>query len=282
MRIYIPTRGRQDKQITLQNLPQELRNKASLVFNYEEKNIAQSLDTGVPAHIAHKECNTIGKIRQYIIETHDIKQYGPKLIMLDDDLGFNMRRTDIRQKFLPATDEAVIKGFQLVEELLESHAHGGIRARQMSQDAPDIEYNCRTLRALAYNTTILRKENINFDRLIVMEDFDVTLQLLRKGYSNFNISSIIQGQGSSNAPGGCSLYRNHERQAEGANGLASHHPGLVKVKETKTNWQGWGSDKRIDVMVSWKKAYKEGVQNNGEQKINEHNRKILQHSPRAL
>ena len=122
--------------------------------------------------------------------------------MLDDDLGFNMRRTDIRSKFLPSTDEAVIEGFKLVEKLLDDHAHGGIRARQMSQDADDIEYNCRLLRALAFDVSVMREHNIRFDRLPVMEDFDATLQLLSKGFSNFNISTIIQGQSTSNAPGG--------------------------------------------------------------------------------
>lgn len=264
MKIYIPTRGRVDKQITLENLPQPLKSNALLVVDEMESSLHENTYGRDNILTVPIKCNSIGTVRQFIIDNHNVDLHGPKIIMLDDDLGFNMRRTDIRSKFLPATDNAVVEGFKLVEKLLEEHAHGGIRARQMSQDAPDIEYSCRTLRALAYNVPILRQHDIKFDRLIVMEDFDVTLQLLQKGYSNFNISTIIQGQGSSNAPGGCSLYRNAERQAQGAYGLAALHPEFVTVRTKKTNWSGWDSDERTDVTITWKKAYKKGVELHGE------------------
>lgn len=260
MRIYIPTRARHDNQITLNNLPKQLRDKAVLVVDKSEQKLHFDLYGEDKVLVATARCDSIGKVRQAIIDYHDTEIDGPKLIMLDDDLGFNMRRTDIRSRFLPATDEAVIEGFALVEKLLDDHPHGGIRARQMSQDAPDIDYNCRTLRALAYHVPTLREHKISFDRLIVMEDFDVTLQMLRKGLSNFNISTIIQGQSTSNAPGGCSIYRNAKRQEEGAMGLARLHPDFVRVKTKKTNWTGWGSDERTDVTISWKKAYESSRQ----------------------
>lgn len=260
MKIYIPTMGRADKQITFQNLPATLREKAVLVVDHKEKDIHFALYGEDKVLVAPEHCNSIGKVRQAIIDYHNPKIDGDKLIMLDDDLGFNMRRTDIRSKFLPATDEAVVEGFALVEKLLETHAHGGIRARQMSQDADDIEYNCRTLRALAFNAAVVKQQDVKFDRLIVMEDFDVTLQLLRKGFSNFNVSTIIQGQSTSNAPGGCSIYRDWKRQEEGARGLAELHPDFVRVRTKKTNWKDWGSDERVDVTISWKKAYR-GTQN---------------------
>ena len=256
MQIYIPTRGRLEDQITLFNLPDGLYYKTKLVVDASEADDHKDMYGDDHVIVLPASCNTIGKVRQFIIDQHDIKKYGPKIIMLDDDLGFNMRRTDIREKFLPATDESIIEGFSLVEKLLDDHPHGGIRARQMSQDAPDIDYNCRALRALSYRVDILRENNITFDRLIVMEDFDVTLQLLRRGYSNAVISTIIQGQGSSNAPGGCSIYRNNERQKEGAEGLQRLHPEFVKVRTKKTNWKGWGSDERTDVTITWKKAFK--------------------------
>lgn len=259
MMIYIPTRGRIMNQITLSNLPEQLAQKTRLVVDKSEYDAHVQVYGKLRVIAAPETCNSIGKVRQFIIEQHDSQIYGSKIIMLDDDLGFNMRRTDIREKFLPATDEAIIAGFKLVEDLLGKFVHGGIRARQMSQSAPDIDYNCRTLRALAYDVSVFHEHKISFDRLIVMEDFDVTLQLLELGYANFNISTIIQGQGSSNAPGGCSLYRDSERQAQGAFGLANFHPEFVKVRTKKTNWKGWGSDERVDVTISWKKAHEHGI-----------------------
>lgn len=259
MKIYIPTRGRVNKQITLTNLPLTLKNKVMLVVDLSEEQDHVNIYGKEKILAVPSWCDSIGKVREYIINYHYLTNDNPKLIMLDDDLGFNMRRTDIRTKFLHATDEAIVEGFSLVENLLNDHAHGGIRHRQMSQDADDIEYNCRTLRALAYNTKVFKEQEIKFDRLIVMEDFDVTLQLLRKGFSNFNISTIIQGQGSSNAVGGCSLYRDAKRQDEGARGLHALHPEFVRVRTKKTNWSNWGSDERTDVTISWKKAYEHGT-----------------------
>lgn len=258
MKIYIPTRGRVNKQITLTNLPLALKEKVKLVVDKAEEQEHINIYGGEKVLAVPPSYDSIGKVREFIITHHHLTNDNPKLIMLDDDLGFNMRRTDIRSKFLHATDEAIVKGFSLVEKLLDDYPHGGIRHRQMSQDADDIEYNCRTLRALAYNTKIFKEQNIKFDRLIVMEDFDVTLQLLRKGFSNFNISTIIQGQGSSNAVGGCSLYRDAQRQDEGARGLQALHPEFVRVRTKKTNWSNWGSDERTDVTISWKKAYESG------------------------
>lgn len=263
MKIYIPTRGRIDDQITLSHLPYILQKRTILVVDKaEEKAHKEKYGHGWILAVP-EDCDSIGKVRQFIVDQHNCEKHGSKIIMLDDDLGFDQRRTDIRGRFIQATEETILEQFRKVEKLLDEHAHGGIRYRQLANVAPDIDYNCRVLRALAYNVDVLKKHNVRFDRIIVMEDFDVTLQLLRLGYSNFSISTIIQGQGSSNACGGCSIYRDHARQAEGAHGLTALHPQFVKVKVKKTNWKGWGSDERVDVTVAWKKAY-ESSQRSGD------------------
>jgi hypothetical protein len=109
---------------------------------------------------------------------------------------------------------------------------------------------------------VLKKEGVRFDRLPVMEDFDVALQLLRKGYPSLTLNNWVQDQSTSNAPGGCSTYRSLEVQAKGAKGLARLHPNVVKLVE-KTTKGAWGGGTRTDVQVAWKKAYEEGKRNVG-------------------
>jgi hypothetical protein len=103
-------------------------------------------------------------------------------------------------------------------------------------------------------------DGIEIGRVKVMEDFDVNLQLLKKGRPSKISYYYAQGQGSSNAAGGCSEWRTMEVQSQGAERLKALHPDVVEVveKETKT---AWGGATRKDVKVQWKKAYKLGAQN---------------------
>ena len=73
----------------------------------------------------------------------------------------------------------IIDGFKQVERALKKHPHAALRHREMANEADPVEYCTRALRALAYDVRVMRKLKIRFDRTIVMEDFDVTLQLLR-------------------------------------------------------------------------------------------------------
>ena len=110
-------------------------------------------------------------------------------------------------------------------------------------------------RCLAYDSDIFMREGIKFTHAKYMSDFDVTLQLLRKGFPNLVLAHWCQNQGSSNAPGGCSATRTIESLREAAESLARRHTPFVKLvtKQTKT---AWGGGERTDVQVAWKKAFK--------------------------
>ncbi len=253
LRIYIPTFGRANDQRTFHELPPKLQAQTTLVVDSREKKFYPEY----PTMVCPPSVNTIGKVRQHIIQTHDVEAYGPKLIMLDDDLKFATRRKDDPSKFLTATPKEIEQCFAFVEKILGWYAHAGIVAREggnRSAGAGPVVECTRLLRALAYDVTVLRKHKVKFDRLIVMEDFDVALQLLRLGYSNAAVTAWCQDQGSSSAPGGCSTYRTMEKQREGAEGLVKLHAPFVKLVE-KTTKGAWNGQTRTDVMVYWKKAY---------------------------
>jgi hypothetical protein len=246
LKLYIPTLNRVGHQTTYKNLPRKWQKRTVLVVGKEEAKAHGDIPTLVtPA-------KGIGKVRQWIIEQHS----GDKLAMLDDDLRFDVRRNDDRTKFKPATEDDVDQMFSALEEMLSPKIpHGGVTAREGGNRHVDDWLECtRMLRVLAYHVPTFRKAGADYARLKVMEDFDVTLQLLRMGYPNRLLNNWVQGQSMSGAPGGCSTYRTLDVQKAGAEGLHKLHGDFVKLVE-KTTKTAWGGATRTDVMVFWKKAY---------------------------
>jgi hypothetical protein len=89
-----------------------------------------------------------------------------------------------------------------------------------------------------------------------MDDFDLTLQLLRLGFQNRVSNEFCHSQ-VSHTPGGCSIYRTSAMQTESAHRLARYHPGFVRVvtrrcDERSSAWKGM--KERHEVVVQWKKA----------------------------
>ena len=113
----------------------------------------------------------------------------------------------------------------------------------------------RLLRMLAYHVPTYKALKVKFDRIQFMEDFDVTLQLLRAGKPNRLLHAWCHDQVTSNAPGGCSTYRTLAKQGVAAHSLKKLHPEFVRVVE-KTTKTAWGGATRTDVQIAWKKAYK--------------------------
>jgi TET-associated glycosyltransferase-like protein len=248
MQIFIPTRNRVFQE-TFCSLPKELQEKIHFVAPYGDRTINSILLLETPPDI-----NGIGPTRQWIVDF--AAQCGHnKIVMLDDDLVFATRREDEPTKFRTSTPEELRILFRSIDAHLDSHAHVGVSTREGgNRDTNHLSFNTRLLRILAYRVDVLQREGIRFDRLEFMEDFDVTLQLLRAGYANVKINWIVHNQRSSNAPGGCSTYRTLEGQSKAARELKRYHPEFVSVvqKTTKTAWNGATRD---DVTIQWKRAY---------------------------
>ena len=250
MLIVIPTMNRLD-QITYRNLPESIRNQVLFVTPDD----ASCMPNGAPWIPQPSSVKGIGQTRQYILDYALDCAEDRNVVMLDDDLVFAARRLDDPTKFEPAHDRHVETLFREIEVWLNrGYAHVGVSPREGGNRVTEqILYNTRLLRILAYRADILRDEKVWFDRIHLMEDFDVTLQLLRKGYTNVCINWIVHNQPSSNAPGGCSTYRTMEEQARAANTLKVLHPEFVQLvrKQTKTAWNG---QERTDVRIQWKQA----------------------------
>lgn len=255
MEFYIPTSGRWENQPTLKAL-MDAGIKPTLVVQDKEvdKYMAKWVGTRARLMPLPSDITTIAPTRQHILE--NINPLSDTFCMLDDDLVFYRRRTDDPTKLTDILPDELGKAFDDMSYLLENQApHVGFAAREgANRNTDQFLFNTRIMRVLGYNRDILLKENIRFDRMQVMEDFDVALQLLEKGYPNCVLNRYAHNQAGSGAAGGCSAFRTPQMQAENANRLAALHPGFVKVVQ-KTTKGAWGGGTRTDVNIQWKKAY---------------------------
>lgn len=267
MMLFIPSKGRSKKSTTLEQLapvlsvetkydltivvPQDEVNDYNIMLGrYIEKygpifqaNVTVAGTSVVGIAETRKVCASIAKMQGHA-----------KFAMFDDDLIFSRRTTPLNTKLIPLGDGDALTMLDALDEALDYYHHASISIRPLNNRIEEFPYqeNTRLLRVLAYQTdTFLDCEH---GRVPVMEDFDVTLQLLRKGFANANLVMWSQDQAATQAAGGCSTYRTHEMQEEAAKKLAELHPGLVRLKQ-KANKTGGDFGTRTDVTISWKKAF---------------------------
>ena len=260
MKIYIPTRGRADNQVTLSHFPDDLRQNVTLVVDKNEADEYGQFDCNIM--VCPETVHDIATKRRYICENADDN----KIVMLDDDLRFYIRKAtnDWHLRYLEPNEFPAL--FGLLDKWLDDYAHCGVSAREGNNRVEHLSAETtRYMRVLAYNLDMFKDKGIELFRTKVMSDFDMNLQLLSKGFPNKVSFYYAQGHGSSNAPGGCSEWRTVEMQSDGAEILKSLHPEVVSVveRETKTAWGAGkeGTVIRKDVSVQWKKALKLGAQN---------------------
>jgi len=209
------------------------------------------------------EVNVLPCVGAGIAETRQIigqfaaVQGEDKFFMIDDDCRFYVRRSPEEWNLIYMDPSQYSDLMLLIETLLDDYGHVGVSPREGNNrlgagDRMHIVENTRTLLGLAYRPAdFLACEH---GRVVVMEDFDVNLQLLEKGIPNCNIVYYAQGQRVTNAPGGCSTYRSHAVQDAAARRLAELHPGIVRLR-TKENISGGEFGTRTEVTIAWKKAF---------------------------
>jgi hypothetical protein len=251
--IVIPSSGRSSKQTTLEQLPNELLRVTKLAIPNNETPSYRSWGALAPLWYVPSTVKGISGTRKYLMETCQTRY----LAMIDDDMTFAYRPDMASPKLvsLEPQSKMITELFEYWRLLLDKYAHVGLSARQgNNRETEDVAECRRMFNTYMYDLEQVRQAGVEAGRLPVMEDFDLTLQMLRKGLPNAMIYRWCWNQGGSNLPGGCSQYRTTAMQSQAAERLAELHPGFVKVvkKQTK-NWQGM--EERTDVVVYWSKAY---------------------------
>jgi hypothetical protein len=210
------------------------------------------------------ECKGIAAARQWMTEW--TARHGDEyLLQLSDDMKFFRRISSDDHQHLRAAEPEELRGMVEMMRMLadgtmdgERRVHVGVSARGGNNRQPgDWHELGRMCDIYMHHVPTLAELGIRWDRVQVMEDFDVTLQLLRCGYPNAIVDFYAWDQrGGSNAPGGCSAYRTPQVQEAGAKRLAELHPGFVRAAPKKANnWKGAFDGERWDVTVQWRKAY---------------------------
>jgi hypothetical protein len=184
----------------------------------------------------------------------------PTFGMFDDDIHFVVRKSATATGLRPVVDTDTDMMMGVVQDKLWLHdfAHVGISFRQGNNAAgiggPEDLYgvNERIARAAFFQTDVFNR--MIHGRVVVMEDVDVSLQMLRAGYQNCNLAFWAQDQKMTNDAGGCSTFRTHEVHEAAAKEILRLHPGYTFVRH-KQNKTGGAFGTRTEVTVYWKQAY---------------------------
>lgn len=247
----INTYKRPTKQITLSNLPQSIKDKTWLVVQHSERDLYHKIHDKLV--VLPPWITNLTDTRQWMIEEFS----GEPLLVMDDDLRFNVRRDGKHDKLYKPTEEEVCEMFHTIERMVsEEVPFVGVSRREGNNRQPsDLVCNTRIAQMWAVHTPTIKQLGYRFDRTRTKEDMDMILQILDGGRRNLCLYKWAVEGGNSNSEGGCSSYRTHELMKEDAEKFASLWPGIVKVVEKETK-SSWGGGVRHDVRVQWKKAYR--------------------------
>lgn len=265
MHIYIPSRGRAHQigtDSTLLRLPPDHRARTTIVTHESEHQLYLDAvreafpDSGVGVWSAGDYENIA--VKRHRIGQHVARMEQPSFLMMDDDVDFLIRKGDDVWNLRACTDEEVGELMDFIAEQLIFYAQVGVSAREgqnrwgVGPRRTLVALNTRLMRIVGYQTEAFL--SVEHNRVPVMEDMDVNLQLLRQGRDNLLICYWANGQRMTNAPGGCSIWRTLEVHNAAAERLAELHPGFVttRLKTNKTDADGLGT--RTEVTVQWKRA----------------------------
>lgn len=265
MVIVIPTRRRLATQKTWDHLPKRWRERTRFVVDETDaKQFRFHSETdgdrfwGCTVVVHPEEVQTIAQKRAWIMRTMD----APKFLMLDDDLLFSQRVLGT-ERLEKIRGEEVGVWLDKMEAKLDEVAHAGFGPRQNANTkTTEWDVNSRMVYALGYRTEVAQTLDFGpagYGRIETREDFDYTLQLLKRGFPNAVCNYCVVDQ-IYNAKGGCSEERTMERSNADALRLAELHPGLVRVAERayKSSGAGTAAATRMEVTIQWKKAFQQG------------------------
>lgn len=274
MQIFIPSRSRFDrKSLTIERIEGgwEGKHEAFLVVPVSQVKSYKAMPGRGNIAVLGCSAEGIARTREWIGKRAD-----DKFIMLDDDLRFFYRPTvrplddplpgagmpnDKPPRLYRAKAEHIAATFACIEHALDSYVHAAISAREGNNTQPFPYAECRRpLRALAYRKWAFL--SVEHGRVPVMEDFDVTLQLLAKGHKNFVTTEFAQDQYATALPGGCADYRSHAIQEAAVKKMAELHRPFV-VTRWKDNKHGGTFGKRMEATIYWSACYKEAMKELG-------------------
>ena len=246
--IYIPSLGREGRQITLNSIPEEWKDRVFLVCPSTENH-----DWDNRIDVPEDCIGSVAKTRQFILDSSESNFVG----MLDDDLSFYERDSNILTK---TTRLDTIENYlYLMESWL---CDGDVYCTQansfMSHNNPEEYYFGKPSHSHFVNRDYLASKDIRFDALNYFEDFHVPLCVLESGKRLRISGKYIAKEKAANASGGCSINRTADKNKAAMYKLQELHPKYVTLKEE----QGAMNQNLVvdlKMRISFKKAYDDNV-----------------------
>lgn len=250
--IYIPSKGRPDKQKSLSYFKDDVGKLVKVVIEpSQELDYSCYIDDGnllvLPDHI-----KGIDNIRQWIVENCKTKY----LIMFDDDFDFCKRKDNsTKLEKMESADEIVELLLDWME--FEDIKLVGLSARQGNNHVEE-DYKEITRQSGVHGIDVeyFKEKGFRFDKQDPMEDFRVVLDYLSSGIPNRVSYKYCWNQSATGAEGGCSEDRNYETQEKACSDLKSAHPEFVKIIDKKLKTSVGDMKERKDVRIQWKKSFK--------------------------
>lgn len=259
MNIYILTRGRVNKQITLESIPKRWAKDTYLVCTPIEAREHEAL--GRQCKVVPPSVIDYSTKFQWLIDGKADKEVR-QFIMMDDDLHFNMRHPT-EERLLPVDNRELTLMFDKLRILNKRYPLSGIHPRQLghNKETPFVE-NGRILCVHNINLDLFPKKLMRLDAHPILADKLLNCALLSQGIPNAVLTAYTVDWGSVQAPGGCSDYRTLEMQEAAVKYVAEKFGPFAKAVMKKPKTAKWLGDERWDLQIQWKRMYKAGVEAN--------------------
>lgn len=258
MNLYIMTRGRVGLQRTWDSIPMSWRDRTRLVIPPHERRLHGQIPVIAAPEATVK--NYSDKFK-WIVED-GMKDGEEKAVILDDDLVFSHRvLKDGKPGLRTLRDSECEMLFALwayMEHLLDDTALVGVHPRQMGHlQKPPFNDNGKVVCIQGINRRLIG-DIPDLNKYPILADVILNATLLERGQGNKIITTFFQDWGSCQAPGGCSLTRTPEMQAEACYWLEERFGPYIKavVKKPKNAWLG---EERVDFRGQWKALYNAGA-----------------------
>ena len=256
--IVIPTLNRLDKQITLSNIPDTYRMSTTLVVQPHEAEETRKVHEKVWV-LSGDNIGMSNTIKEITYEWSINR--GSKFWIMDDDLTFmynDLENEKWKKHKLESKEFSLMIG-ETEEWIADGILHGGIGTTWEPPSPAKYPYNtnCRIMTNKFYNGLVLAEHwnDIDWTGCCGAEDFYVNLQLLTKGFENRVWFKYVVSPADTNAPGGCSTYRDIEYHNTAMKELKNKYNDYVLLREKVQQTGPWKGQVKLAATISWKKAY---------------------------
>ncbi len=278
-KIYIPTLGRPNEQVTWDNLPEPLREKVCFVIHEREKDLYKY---DAEYLVLPDSLDRISKVRKEIVYHADETRF----CMWDDDVIFYRRNRKyygdlrINGEYVPDRlfEDGPKKGkpiskwkmeledFQDMfnqfngwfdnEEALIHIGHRRTNLPPMGSTQDNIFFN--SMHCIDGKKLKSIRDDINWDLCLVGEDANFMLEYLTRGYTNRR-TDLYSAHWGSYQEGGCSEYRDSKLHNQEHEKLMKRWPEYVSIRKEMMAQGKDGENIGIikEFKYNMKKAYKD-------------------------